>query len=80
MRDVRLWVPAAAALFAWVALTRLGKVSSLRAHDLVEAGARLIRTPLPIPRDEPGRRQRPASAAIEQPCDWFIICACCFTC
>jgi rhodanese-related sulfurtransferase len=42
MKDVWVWVPAAAAVIAWLALTRLGKVSSKRAHDLVGAGARLL--------------------------------------
>src|SRR5690349_13648458 len=42
MKDVWTWVLPAVALFAWLALTRLGKISSKRAHELVAAGARLI--------------------------------------
>jgi phage shock protein E len=42
MNDVWTWGPAAAALFAWLSLTRLGKISSKRGHELVAAGARLL--------------------------------------
>jgi phage shock protein E len=42
MKEVWTWAPAGVALFAWLALTRLGKISSKRAHDLVAAGARLV--------------------------------------
>jgi len=42
MKDAWTRAPAAVALLAWLALTRLGKISSKRARELVAAGARLI--------------------------------------
>jgi rhodanese-related sulfurtransferase len=42
MKDVWTWLPLAGALVAWLALTRLGKISSKRAHELVGAGAQLL--------------------------------------
>jgi phage shock protein E len=42
MKDVGTWLPLAGALVAWLALTRLGKISSKRAHELVAAGAQLL--------------------------------------
>lgn len=42
MHDISLWVGLAVALSLWVAVTRLGKVSSAKAHELVAGGARLL--------------------------------------
>jgi rhodanese-related sulfurtransferase len=42
MKDAGTWLPLAGALVAWLALTRLGKISSTRARELVAAGARLL--------------------------------------
>jgi rhodanese-related sulfurtransferase len=42
MKDLGTWLPLVGVALAWLALTRLGKVSSKRAHQLVEAGAQLI--------------------------------------
>ena len=36
------WFAVGAVVVAWFALTRLGKVSSARAHELVAAGATLV--------------------------------------
>ena len=36
------WLALGALIVAWLALTRLGKVSSTRAHELVGAGAALV--------------------------------------
>jgi rhodanese-related sulfurtransferase len=42
MKDIGLWLGPAGALAIWIALTRLGKVSRSKAHELVAGGARLI--------------------------------------
>ncbi len=42
MNDVWTWVLLAGLVAAWLALTRLGKISSARAHELVAQGALLI--------------------------------------
>lgn len=36
------WLALLALVVAWLALTRLGKISSARAHELVASGAQLI--------------------------------------
>lgn len=40
--DLVPWILGAVLVIAWLALTRLGKVSSARAHELVAAGATLV--------------------------------------
>jgi rhodanese-related sulfurtransferase len=42
MQDIGLWLAPAGALAIWLAMTRLGKVSRSKAHELVAGGARLI--------------------------------------
>jgi rhodanese-related sulfurtransferase len=42
MKDIGLWLAPAVALVLWVALTRLGKISGARAHELVAGGAELL--------------------------------------
>jgi hypothetical protein len=42
MHDIGIWLAPAGALAIWLAMTRLGKVSRAKAHELVAGGARLI--------------------------------------
>jgi rhodanese-related sulfurtransferase len=42
MKDTWTWILLVGLVCAWIALTRLGKISSARAHELVAAGALLI--------------------------------------